>query len=410
MRLTESGIKSAKPGEKLRKLSDGGGLQLWIMPNGSKLWRHAYRFGGKQKLLSLGSYPETGLRAAREARLALARQLREGVDPSEARKDAKAAKVEAAANSFGGVADEWFAKKLREGKSEATLTKLRWLVDFARPDLGRRPVSTIRPKDVLPILQAIERRGRRETARRLRATLGEIFRFAVATGRAEDDPTAALRGAIAAPVVTPRAAIVKPAEFGALLRAVDDYQGQPETRLALQLLALTFVRPGELRGAEWQEIDADAAVWNIPPARMKMRRPHRVPLARQSLAILADLRMLTGRGQLLFPSIRSAQRAMSENTLNAALRRLGFAKDAMSAHGFRAAASTLLNESGKWNPDAIEAQLAHVDGNDVRRAYQRAEFWDERVKMMQAWADRLDALRTGATVHKLRKSAGDPAG
>ncbi len=410
MRLTETGIKSAKPGEKLRKLSDGAGLQLWIMPDGAKWWRFAYRFDGKQKLISLGVYPETGLRAARDARHAAAKQVRDGVDPSAARQEAKAARRAAAGDTFAELADEWLGKKEREGRAGATLVKLRWLVDFARPDLGRRPVSTIRPKDVLPVLQAIERRGRRETARRLRATLGEIFRFAVATGRAEDDPTAALRGAIAAPVVTPRAAIVKPAEFGALLRAVDGYEGQPETRLALQLLALTFVRPGELRGAEWQEIDAEAAVWNIAPGRMKMRRPHRVPLARQSLAILADLRALTGRGPLLFPSIRSAQRAMSENTLNAALRRLGFAKEAMSAHGFRAAASTLLNESGRWNPDAIEAQLAHVDGNDVRRAYQRGEFWDERVKMMQAWADRLDALRTGATVHRLRKSAGDPAG
>jgi integrase len=236
----------------------------------------------------------------------------------------------------------------------------------------------------------------------LRATIGQVFRYAVATGRAVTDPTSALKGALAAPIVQNRAAIIDPKAFGGLLRATAGYQGAPETRLALELLALTFVRPGELRAAEWAEFDLEAGVWAIPAEKMKMKRPHRVPLAPQAITILRELQELAGQGKFLFPSVRSVARCMSENTINAALRRLGFAKDEMTGHGFRSAASSILNESGKWNADAIERQLAHVDSDSVRRAYARADYWEERVRMMNWWADRCDEMRRGGVVVPLR--------
>ena len=263
-------------------------------------------------------------------------------------------------------------------------------MSFALPALGSRPISEITAREVLVVLKEVEARGIHETARKLRTAIGDVFRYAIATARAENDPTTALRGALVTPTVTPRAAIVAPKAFGGLLRAIKDYQGAPETSAALELLALTFVRPGELRAAEWGEFDLDAAVWEIPTGRMKMRKPHRVPLAPRALAILKELRKLTGQGRFLFPSVRSAARCMSENTLNAALRRMGFRNEDMTSHGFRASASSMLNESGLWNADAIERQLAHVDGDSVRRAYARAEFWDERVRMMAWWADRCE--------------------
>lgn len=248
----------------------------------------------------------------------------------------------------------------------------------AKPAIGARPISEISAPEVLRVLRGVEARGRHETARRLRATIGQVFRYAVATGRADSDPTGALKGAIVSPVVRHRAAIIEPKAFGGLLRAISAYEGAPETRFALELLALTFVRPGELRAAEWSEFDLEAAVWAIPAAKMKMKRPHRVPLAPSTVALLRELRAITG-GKFLFPSVRSAARCMSENTINAALRRLGFDKDEMTGHGFRSAASSMLNESGLWNADAVERQLAHVDNDSVRRAYARADFWEERV-------------------------------
>jgi integrase len=246
---------------------------------------------------------------------------------------------------------------------------------------------------VLAALQKVERRGRHETARRLRSTIGSVFRYAVATARADNDPTFALRGALTTPVVKPRAAVTDPRAFGALLRAIDGFDGQPTTHAALKLMTLLFPRPGELRMAEWSEFDLDDAVWTIPATRTKMRRAHRVPLSRQAVAILKALGEVTGNGRLVFPCVRTVARPISENTLNAALRRLGYSKDQATAHGFRATASTLLNESGKWNADAIERQLAHVENNDVRRAYARGEHWDERVQMMAWWADYLDSLK-----------------
>lgn len=402
MALSDLQIRSAKPSTRIVKLSDGGGLQLWILPDGAKRWRLAYRFNGVQKALALGVYPAVGLKEAREARDNAKRLLDQGQDPVAAKKVAKVAKAAASANTFDAIASELLDKKRNEGKADRTLDKIEWLLSLARPAIGARPIGELTAPEVLAVLRIVEARGRRETARRLRATIGQVFRYAVATGRAISDPTSALKGALAAPVVQNRAAIIDPKAFGGLLRATAGYQGAPETRLALELLALTFVRPGELRAAEWAEFDLEAGVWAIPAAKMKMKRPHRVPLAPQAITILRDLQELTGQGRFLFPSVRSVARCMSENTINAALRRLGFAKDEMTGHGFRSAASSILNESGEWNADAIERQLAHVDGDSVRRAYARADYWEERVRMMNWWADRCEEMRRGGVVVSLR--------
>ena len=382
MALTDREIRSVEPGTSLAKLSDGGGLQLWVMPDGAKRWRLAYRYNGKQKTLALGVYPTTSLRQARGARDDARRLLSSGQDPSLVRRLDKAAKAKASANTFNSLADELLEKKRMEGKAEATFGKVEWLLSLARPDLGGRPVAEIAAPEVLRVLKTVEARGRLETAKRLRATIGQVFRFAIATGRADTDPTASLRGAIASPVVQHRAAIVEPKAFGGLLRAIGGYEGAPETKAALELLTLTFARPGEVRAAEWTEFDLDRAIWCIPAAKMKMRRPHRIPLAPRAVVSLRELRNITGNGRFVFPSNRSRERCMSENTINAALRRLGFIKDEMTAHGFRSAASSMLNECGLWHADAVERQLAHVDNDSVRRAYARAEYWDERVRMM----------------------------
>jgi integrase len=368
------------------------------MPDGAKRWRLAYRFDGRQKLLATGVYPATGLREARESREEAKRLIADGKDPSIAKRLAKAARVTASANTFDAIASELLGKKRREAKAEGTLRQLEWRLSLARPAIGARPIAEITAQEILGVLRSVELRGRHETARRLRATIGEVFRYAVATGRADTDPTGALKGALTAPTVQHRAAIIEPKAFGGVLRAIETYEGAPETRAALELLALTFVRPGELRAAEWTEFDLDAAIWSVPPEKMKMKRPQRIPLAPQAVAILHELGLITGHGKFLFPSVRSPSRCMSENTINAALRRLGFGKDEMTGHGFRSAASSMLNESGLWHADAIERQLAHVDNDSVRRAYARADFWDERVRMMTWWADRCGELRRGGEV------------
>lgn len=400
--LTETAVKSAKPSAKISKLSDAGGLQLWLSPEGGKYWRFAYRFDGKQKVLALGIYPLVTLREARTARDAAKRDLAAGRDPNQQKKLNRLGAEAAATHTFKALTVEVLAKKAREGKAERTLGKLEWLLGLATPDLGPRPISAITAPEVLAVLRQVEGRGRLETATRLRAVIGEVFRYAIATGKAETDPTFALRGALTTPTTIHRAAIVEAVPFGGLLRAIDTYEGTPEVRAALQLLALTFVRPGELRNAAWSEFDLEAGLWIIPAGRMKMKRAHRIPLAPQAVAVLKGVHAVTGRAALLFPSVRSPARCMSENTINAALRRLGYGKDEMTGHGFRAAACSLLNESGKWNADAIEAQLAHVENNSIRRAYARADFWEERVAMMAYWADRLDAMRRGAEVIPLR--------
>jgi integrase len=393
--LTDVAVRTTKSTQTLAKLSDGHGLQLWVYPDGAKRWRLAYRFMGKQKVLALGVYTDVTLKEARERGEEARRILASGQDPSIARRAARAATIAASANTFDVLATELLAKKKREAKAPQTLEKIEWLIRLASPAIGARPITDITAPEVLRVLRTVEARGRHETARRLRSTIGEVFRYAVASGRAKADPTEALKGALTVPVSQNRAAIIEPMAFGGLLRAIYGYEGAPETREALKLLALTFVRPGELRAAEWTEFDLDTGVWSIRGERMKMKQAHRVPLAPQAVAMLRELLTITGRGRFLFPSIRSSVRCMSENTINAALRRLGFKKDEMTGHGFRSTASSILNECGLWNADAIERQLAHVDSDSVRRAYARADFWDERVRMMTYWADRLDEMRAG---------------
>jgi integrase len=394
MPLTDVHVRNAKPSEKPIKLSDGGGLHLMITPRGSKLWRLAYRFGGKQKTLAIGAYPVVTLERARAARTAAKMLLAEGIDPSDAKKAEKRRQKLSSENTFQAVADEWLTKQRREGRARATMAKSEWLLDFALPTLGRRPIAAISSAEVLDVLRRVENRGRLESARRLRSTIGSVFRYAIATARAENDPTVALRGALVVPKVRHRPAITDRKALGALLRAIDGFDGQPTTRAALQLMAILFPRPGELRAARWSELDLDAGVWTIPAERTKMRRTHRIPLPKQAVSILRALYKITGEGVLVFPSIRSKHSPMSDNTLNAALRRLGYSKDEVSAHGFRATASTLLNESGIWAPDVIERQLAHIESNEVRRAYARGDHWQKRVKMMRWWADYLDDAKS----------------
>jgi integrase len=315
MALNDLAIRRALPGPKIIKLSDGGGLQLWVTPDGAKRWRRAYRFAGNQKTLAIGVYPGVGLKDARDARDDARRSLARGQDPSAIKKAARIARAEAGANAFAAIAHELTEKKRRDKKAAATLRKFEWFMSFALPALGSRPIGEISARDVLAVLKEVEARGIHETARKLRTAIGDVFRYAIATARAENDPTTALRGALISPTVTPRAAIVQPKAFGALLRAIEGYQGALETKVALELLALTFVRPGELRAAEWAEFDLDAAVWQIPSGRMKMRKAHRVPLAPRAVTILKELRKPAGQGRFLFPSVRSFDRCMSENTL-----------------------------------------------------------------------------------------------
>lgn len=311
-------------------------------------------------------------------------------------------------DSFRNVADEWMVKNKREGRAPVTLDKMRWLLAKADPFIGAKPIRQIMPTDLLPVLRSIEGRGHYESARRMRSVLSRVFRYAIATGQADRDVACDLRGALISPKVRHRAAITDPEEVGALLRAIDGYSGQPTTANALRLAPHLFARPGELRMAEWHEFDMRSGVWCLPAEKMKMGRPHKVPLSRQVISILEDLDGLNRQSKYLFPSLRGPEQCMCENTLNLALRRLGYMPDEMTAHGFRAMAASLLNEMSLWNPDAIERQLAHQEANTVRRAYARAEFWDERVRMMQHWSDYLDQLRNapGITVGRRGQKRG----
>lgn len=396
--LTYIQINAAKPREKAWTLSDSQSLYLVIQPNGSKLWRFNYRFLDKQKKLHLGGWPTISLAEARVRRDEARRKIAEGIDPALEKKRARIAAKYAAANTFHAVAEEWLVKCERDGLAPVTVDKIRWLLAKAYPLIGTIPIAQITPHEALAVLRKVEATGAYESARRMRSVLSRVFRYGVATVRCDKDVAADLRGAIAVPKVKHFAAITRPSEVGALLRAIDGYSGHKVTVMAMRLSPHVLLRPGELRQAEWTDIDFDEAIWFIPAERMKMRRPHRVPLSRQVIAMLKELHEHTHWWKYLFPCLGKPRKAMSENAVNQGLRKLGYTTDQMTAHGFRAMAATLLNEMGDWNPDAIERQLAHVDTNQVRRAYARGEYWDERVAMMQRWSDYLDELRDGGNV------------
>ena len=393
MPLTDTAIRNAKPKDKAYKIGDSQGLYLLVNPSGSKLWRVKYRMNGTERKLSLGAYPEITLAEARTARDVARKQLAHAIDPNAAKRQVRIEATIRAGNTFASVADELIEKKGREGRAAATLEKQRWLLKLLGQDFGKRPVADITPQELLHELKKHERRGRLETAKQLRAFAGQVFRYAAATARAERDPAQLLQGALISPTVKHFAAITDTTQFGALLRAIDDYQGDPAVMYALKLTPHVFQRPGEIRQMEWAEVDFDKAVWTIPEIKMKMRQPHVVPLSKQVLAILREMRGLSGSGRYVFPSVRSRARPISDNTVNAALRRMGYAKEQMTAHGFRTSASSLLNESGKWNPDAIERALAHMVPGIIRRIYNQSAYWAERVEMAQWWSDYLDTLK-----------------
>ena len=399
MALSDTAIRALKPREKDYKAADEQGLYLQITPAGGRLWRFKFRApGGAEKKLALGSYPEVSLKEARDLRDDARKLLAKGIDPAERRKQDKHAAKVSAANSFDAVASAYIDKCRREGLAQATITKHEWLLKLLQRGLGSRPVSEIQPFEMLDAVRRHETTGRTEAARRALQFASQVFRFAIANQLAASDPTRDLRGALTSHKTKHHAAILEPKKAGELLRAIDGYEGHPVTKIALKLSALLFVRPGELRHAEWSEIDVTEAVWRIPAGKMKMRSEHAVPLSTQALALFEELRALTGDGHFVFPSIRTPARPMSENTVNGALRRLGYSGDEMTAHGFRSMASTLLNESGKWNPDAIERALAHKDKDGIRGIYNRGPYWPERVAMAQWWGDHLDTLRTGAEI------------
>ncbi len=395
--LTDTKLKALRPRATLYRVTDDKGLCIEVPPTGSRLWRFRYLHSGKARMLGLGAWPAVTLADARQRRDEARKLVAQGIDPSAERKAAK----DAEALTFEVIAREWLG---RREVSKATAAKDAWLVDALIAALGHRPIAAITSPEVLTLLRRYEDAGKLETAQRLKFTLSAVCRFAIATGRAETDPTIALRGAIKSPKVKHHAAITDPRKLGELLRALHGYGGGYVVACALKLTPLLFVRPGELRHAEWQEIDLDAATWAIPAGKMKMRQAHIVPLSSQAVAILRDLHALTGRGRYVFPSPRSAQRPMSENAITAALRSLGYGGDTMTAHGFRSTASTLLHEQG-YASDVIERQLAHKEGNAVKDAYNRAQHLPERIKMMQAWADYLDGLRNGADVVPIRRGA-----
>jgi integrase len=389
MPLTNLKVDKAKPKEKQYKLADERGMYLLIHPKGGKWWRLDYRFQGKRKTLSLGTVPDVSLKEARRKRDEARSILEDGADPSYYRASAKAF----GEDSFEAVAREWFEKFRGQWAQSHAVKILGRLEKDLLPWVGSRPIDAIEPPELLRVIRRVENRGALETAHRIQQIAGRVFRYGVATGRCNRDPTADLKGALPPNRSNHFATITDPKEIGELLRAIDGYQGSLITRCALQLAPLVFVRPGELRHAEWTEIHTDEATWRIPATKMKMRRDHIVPLSDQAIHILEEIKPLTGNGRYVFPSVLTTGRPMSDNTINSALRRLGYSKDEMTGHGFRSMASTVLNENS-WTPDAIERQLAHVEGNSIRAAYNYAEHLEERRRMMQWWADYLDGLKS----------------
>lgn len=393
-KLTDLEIKAAKPAAQVRKLIDGQGLQLWIMPNGGKYWRFEYRHLGKRKLLALGVYPDLTLEKARQRVDEARRLLADKEDPSEVKRLKKAERKLAAENTFLAIAEKLTAKKRKDGRADVTIAKMEWILGKLKSNLGPRPIAAIRTPEIIQALKKEEDADNLETARRMRTVIGEVFRYAMQHGIVENDPSAATRGAIASPKQKHHPAITDARKLGKLIHLIDGYASlHPITGSALQLMLLLYPRPGELRQAKWSEFDLEYGTWEIPAERMKLRQPHTKPLPRQAVTILETLKDITGPRGFVFPATGRANRPMSENTMNAALRRLGIAADEHTSHGFRATASTLLNASNLFSIDAIEHSLAHQDRDAVRRAYARGDAMTERPKMAQWWADHLDHLR-----------------
>lgn len=395
--ITDMKVQKAKPQEKPVSLFDGGGLYLLITPSGGKLWRFKYRFNNKENKLAFGSYPEVSLVDARKRRDEARQQLAQGIDPRAVKK-AKEQAIAADKETFEIVAREWHTAFTSSWAPRHAATILSRLNHDLIPWLGSRPINEIKAPELLSVLRRAENRGALELAHRLRAIAGQVFRYAVATGRAERDLSADLKGALPPPKVKHHAAITDPKEVAPLLRALEGYEGGFVVKCALRLAPLLFVRPGELRHAEWAEINLDEAVWNIPAHKMKMKQAHIVPLCNQAIGILKELYEYTGAGRYVFPSVRTHARPMSENTVNAALRHAGYDKETMTGHGFRAMARTILDEVLHVRPDYIEHQLAHAVRDPNGRAYNRTAHLEERRKMMQQWADYLDELQAGAKV------------
>lgn len=401
--LKDTAIRAAKPTDKAWKLTDERGLHLLVQPSGAKLWRMNYRFNGKQKTLSFGTYPDTGLKLARERRDEARKQLAEGVDPGAVRRQEKQEKRTAQGNTFETVARDWMKKKgVQWSDTYASKTKSA-LERHAFPSIGSKPVKDITAPEILAMLRAIEGRGTVDMAHRIQQHCGAIFRFAVSDNKAASDPTPSLKGALTTVKQEHYAALTDPKDFAQLLRDIDGYRGEAVTKAAMQFMALVFQRTQEVRFAEWSQFDMPAALWRVPSEIMKMREEHLVPLSKQAIAVLEGLRPLTGNDRLVFPSTTNRDRPISENTVTYALARMGY-KGRMTGHGFRSVASTILNEQG-YRHDVIERQLAHCERNQVRAAYNRAEYLSERTVMMQAWGDYVDKLKAGAEVIELRGRA-----
>lgn len=403
MPLTDITVRNAKPTEKAQKLSDAGGLYLMVHPNGSKYWRLKYRFLGKEKVLAIGIYPQITLSDARARREEAKKLLANGQDPSVIKQTLKAeAKLEAA-NTFEAVAREWLGKKAAKQINKTRNRNLRILELNIFKHIGSTPINKVTSKALLAALHKMEQRGIIDSAHRALQICGEVFRYAIATERAQADLSLVLKGALAPVKGKHHASITDAKGVSDLLRSIHVYEGAFLTQQALKLAPLVFVRPGELRHAEWSEIDLDAGEWRIAAHKMKMKAVHIVPLSKQAIEIFKEIKAINGDGKYVFPGLRSTDRPMSENTVNAALRRLGFEKGEMTGHGFRSLASTILHEQG-WPHEAIERQLAHAERNKVSAAYNYAEHLPKRREMMQSWADYLDGLRLGASVANIKKA------
>ena len=391
MALSHFDISAARPKDRPFKLADGAGLHLLVQPNGKKFWRFRYQFAGVEKMMALGSYPATSLADARAKRDDARKLIEAGSDPSVQKRLTRLANEAASRNTFKLIAAEHVANLKANGAAAVTAEKHRWLLEDVAASIANRRITDITSAELLDLLKRVEKSGRRETAKRLRATMSSVFRLAIVTLRATHDPTTALKGALLRPNVQHRAAITDEKQFGALLRALDEFDGWPTIAAAMKFMALTCTRPGEVRQARRTEINFENAVWRIPAERTKMRRQHDVPLSRQAVVVLRDMWAMSEYAELIFPSILSNRKPLSENAMNSTLRRIGYTRDEVTSHGFRSTASTILNERG-YNPDVIEAVLGHQLLNAIRRTYNRASYWPERVKLMQEWADLLDTF------------------